>query len=171
MNNEICWIPLNRGMYALIDAGDKEKVSRYKYHLRQRKDTCYAEREKKQANGKLRTICLHQDILGTKEGLEIDHKNGNGLDCRRENLRHCTHRQNMQNCRPYKGRRFKGVTIRKRKKKYMARITYNGKNIYLGSFETEIEAAQAYDLAAIEHFGAFARINEYSRQELESGQI
>jgi hypothetical protein len=169
--SDVCLIPLSQGLYAIINESDLEKVSQYKYYAKRNTNTWYAERTEMRKNGKRHTVCLHEDIMGIREGLEIDHKNGNGLDCRRENLRHCTRRQNMQNCRPYKGRRFKGITLSKRGKKYRARISCNGKRIHLGHFETEIEAAQAYDMAAIEHFGTFARINEYSLQELENGRI
>jgi hypothetical protein len=169
MISEICTIALTKGLCAIIESDDLEKVSQYKYHAMRHGNTWYAARSTKGG-----TVFMHEDIIGVKEGFEIDHKNGNGLDCRRENLRHCTRSQNLANQRrrKYKGSsKYKGASYKKQKRKWAAQIRVNGKNIWLGYFETEIEAAQAYDLAAIEHFGTFARINEYSRKELENGQI
>jgi len=162
--SEIHSIRLSRGMYAIIECGDLEKVSQYKYCAARRTNTWYAVRFVAGC-----TILMHQDIMGVKKGFDIDHINGNGLDNRRSNLRHCTRRQNLQNSRKQNSKRYKGTRLHKGK--YQARITINGKQTALGSFDTEIEAAQAYDLAAIEHFGTFANINEYSQKDLENGQI
>ena len=106
---------------------------------------------------------LHRLVIGATKGQLVDHVNGNGLDNRRENLRLCTHTQNMQNRKPSSAglSPFKGVSLRSepRPKPYLATIKAFGERIHLGSFETEYAAARAYDRAAIIFHGKFARTN------------
>lgn len=91
--------------------------------------------------------------------LQVDHRDLNRLNNRKENLRLATNRQNHAN-RPAQRNNttgFKGVT--KTKTAYLARICVNQKSIHLGSFRDPIEAACAYNVAATRHFGEFARLN------------
>ena len=94
-------------------------------------------------------------------GLEIDHKNGQRHDNRISNLRLATHRQNMANSRSRQNNTsgFKGVSLFKPTGRWMAYIVVNYKRIYLGYFSHAEDAARAYDDAAREHFGEFARTN------------
>lgn len=100
---------------------------------------------------------LHKMILKTE--LKGDHKNGNKLDNRRDNIRPATNSQNMMNrgktCANTSG--YKGVF--KNKSLWMARIKVDGKPIYLGSFTSREEAALYYDIAAKKHHGNFANLN------------
>lgn len=100
-------------------------------------------------------------ILGTPpEGMVWDHRNGNGLDNRRANLRPATAFQNARNARKKyspSSSRFKGV--RKRAGRWSASIRLEGREVRLGSFSDEAEAARAYDRAARQHFGEFACVN------------
>lgn len=92
----------------------------------------------------------------------VDHVNGNGLDNRRCNLRVCTPQQNAFNSKPVRGSRskFKGVKYNTAcKNKWTARIRINGKQVDIGRFETEEEAARAYDKVAKEVQGDFAWLN------------
>lgn len=108
-------------------------------------------------NGKTEKVYMHHQIMGLKG---IDHKNGNGLDNRRENLRPFAGGQNMMNREKLNGRgRFKGAFKNTKGQTYMAAIRINGKSQYLGCFNTDIEAARAYDAKAKELFGEFAKLN------------
>lgn len=89
---------------------------------------------------------------------EVDHANGDGLDCRRSNLRVASHAENVRNARSRKGTsKFKGVSFSKGGWRAALRVNY--KTVHLGRFETEEEAAVAHDEAARRLHGAFARLN------------
>ncbi|RYE96053.1 MAG: hypothetical protein EOO77_41705 [Oxalobacteraceae bacterium] len=107
-----------------------------------------------------RTMTMHRIIMGNPQGLDVDHINGNRLDNTRVNLRAVTRQQNMMNMGPRsnKASRFKGVGLHK-VGRWNARITVDGKNLHLGMFDHEEDAARAYDAAAIIHYGQFARLN------------
>lgn len=105
---------------------------------------------------------MHRLIMNTPDGMDTDHKNNNGLDNRRNNLRVCTIGQNKMNMskKNYKGgasSKFKGVCLREKAKK--RRWRSNVRFVEIGSFETEIEAALAYDKRAKELYGDFAKLN------------
>lgn len=109
---------------------------------------------------------LHRIITNAKKGETVDHKNGNSLDNTRSNLRICTQ---AENCRNQKRKitntsGYKGVSIfkayAKYNKQFVAEITVNYKRISLGYFGTPEEAALAYNKAALEHHGEFAKLNE-----------
>ena len=98
-------------------------------------------------------ICLRGDV---------DHWNGDGLDNRRRNLRAATPSQNQHNRRKRLGcsSRFKGVHWHKRHGKWAAKIRIDGRQLHLGYFPVERDAAAAYNLAANQEFGEFALTNE-----------
>lgn len=149
-------IALPRGMVALVDDEDFALVSRRTWSP-SRNDgnggTFYA------VSGASPRVLMHVLILGSEPGTQIDHINGNGLDNRRSNLRRCSRAQNAANRAKQRGTftsRFKGVS--RLASGWRAYITA-GRFIYLGTFATEEDAARAYDAAAVEHFGEFARLN------------
>ena len=114
-----------------------------------------------QVNRKQVFVLLHREIMNAVPGLEVDHINGNTLDCRRLNLRLCTHKQNLANQKKQSGRssQFKGVSFSKSRGKWEAYIKTDGKKKHLGRFDTEEAAAYAYDLEAFRLFGWFAKLN------------
>jgi hypothetical protein len=103
---------------------------------------------------------LHRLIMNTPKGLDTDHIDGNHLDNRKSNLRVCTKAQNQHNRHRAHGlSKFKGVSWHTKTKKWQARVALNGKRIHIGVFDSEIEAAKAYDQKARELYGDFARPN------------
>jgi hypothetical protein len=104
---------------------------------------------------------LHRILFRAKtHDPKIDHKDGNSLNNQKSNLRFASHIQNMANRKKSKGiSKYKGVYWNKRNKKWKAQIKSNGKEIYLGVYEEEIDAAIAYDIKAKETWGEFARLN------------
>jgi hypothetical protein len=103
-------------------------------------------------------------IMGNPRGLDVDHKNRDTLDNRRENLRVCTRQQNLRNRRGWSSTGYKGVRYRKARtgkgrECYEAWIGVDGRHVYLGRGRTPEEAARLYDHAARERFGEFAYLN------------
>ena len=113
---------------------------------------------------KVKTIFLHRFILGLDDPKTIiDHINGNKLDNRVQNLRIATTSQNGMNRKKTKLKTssiYKGVSKCSDRNKWASMIKANGKSINLGRFNTESEAAEAYNKAALTYFGEFAKINE-----------
>jgi len=108
-----------------------------------------------------RTVSMHRLIMDPPGGMVVDHIDNNRANNCRFNLRVCTPLQNARN-RPRSSRshsRFKGVEYAKRLEKWYAKWWYNKRNHRLGYFDTEIDAARGYDLAAVRWFGDFAYLN------------
>ncbi|HDZ13321.1 hypothetical protein LCGC14_1284510 [marine sediment metagenome] len=154
-------IPLTQGQFALVDDEDYEELSKHKWCLRQKGDGLFYAGRNNWHDKKSHSITIHQQLMNLPENHEIDHRDGNGLDNRRSNLRVCTHRQNLQNQKRQKNNKcgFKGVHWNNSSKKWRAKIFVNGKNIHLGVFFCLIQAAKAYNKAAVRYFGEFARVN------------
>ena len=104
---------------------------------------------------------MHRVILKAKKGQYVDHRDRDGLNNQRYNIRICTNTQNLQNSKKQKGTtsKYKGVYLFSKNKKWVSSITVNGKAYYLGCFKIEKEAAIAYNKAAKKHFKEFARLN------------
>lgn len=154
-------IPLSQGKIALIDDTDFEWLNQWKWCAWKGRTTFYALRNEK-SNGKRITIRMHQLILGISGNVQTDHKDGNGLNNQRFNIRECTVSQNLMNQRKHRDgqSKYKGVSWDKTKKKWTARVCVEGKNKHFGRYCSELEAATAYDLNAAKLFGEFARINQ-----------
>ena len=146
-------IPLTQGKEAIVDDEDYEWLSQWKWFISKRK---YASRH---FGDKL--MYMHRMIMNTPSGMETDHINGNELDNRRENLRICTRKENARNIKYNSNNTsgYKGVVWDKRNKKWRAQISYDKINKTLGRFENILDAVLAYDTAAKELFGAFAKTN------------
>lgn len=111
-----------------------------------------------------KTTYLYRLIMNAADGEEVDHKHGDTLDCRKHMLRVCTHHQNLFNRKPNRGSSSKYIGVQKTVTgKWMCRIKRKdlngGKVIYIGTYDTEYEAACARDVKAREIFGEFASIN------------
>jgi hypothetical protein len=153
-------IPLTQGQIAIVDDEDFDKLNQFKWCAAKTKDGDYmAVRNSPNPNRHL--IYMHRQIMDFPKGMEVDHIFHNRLDNRKAKLRICTHRQNLQNGLSHKdgNSRYKGIYWHKRDKKWLVQIMINGKIKHLGRFNSEIEAAKIYDVAAIEKFGEFALLN------------
>lgn len=146
-------IRLPRGKVALVDDEDYELLG-------QRRWCCgkegYAQRKDNNT-----IIRMHRIIMNTPDGMLTDHINQNKLDNQKNNLRICTYAENLMNSskRKHTTSIYKGVSYNKQRKKWEAYIKFNKKQIHLGNFNYEKEAAKKYDEKAKELFGEFARLN------------
>lgn len=152
-------VPISKGYVALVDAADAARVLQHKWSAKEGRQTVYARRTAKRPDGTWGHQSMHQFLTGYAL---TDHRNGNGLDNRRSNLREATAVENSQNCRkrPHNTSGFKGVTWHKNRRKWMAQIKPGDQsNRFLGYFLTAEEAARAYDTAARELHGEYATVN------------
>lgn len=156
-------LTLTQGMFATIDDADFALVARYHWHLRAHEggERYYVSRHIVTDQGKKSTQSMHTLLTGWEL---VDHVNGDGLDNRRANLRPATSSQNAANARRRKDNSsgFKGVSQRPNGR-WMARIRMKS----LGTFPTAELAARAYDSAATETWGEFARTN-FPREDYAS---
>ncbi len=145
-------IPLMEGGYAYVDAADYEWLNQWRWRLL----NGYAGRLEK---GKI--ILMHRVIMQPPEGKVVDHADGNKVDNCRVNLRVCTPGENTHNQhrRCTSSSTYKGIRYSKRLRKWYARCRYQGERYVRGYFDTEMEAARAYDWLAVTLFGEFARLN------------
>ena len=156
-------IRMTQPNYAIVDPADYERLKGYEWFVRVGATSFYAFRHGPSHNrSKGRYVYMHQEILTVPEGMVADHINHDGMDNRRTNLRAATRAQNVRNRKKYTktgSSKYKGVSWKKDNGKWSARIGLNNKSIFLGNFETEIDAAKAYDEAAKKYHGEFACLN------------
>lgn len=141
-----------KGRFAIVDAEDFDRLNRYKWYPSPKGYAFRVESEGK-------NIWLHKCIIPTKTNQWIDHKNGNPLDNRKENLRFATNKENQWNSKLRRDNTsgYKGVS--KSGKKWQANIRVSGTAKYMGVFSSKKEAAIAYNKEAKKEFGEFARLN------------
>lgn len=148
-------LPLTKGAVAIVDDSDFEAVSKSKWCL---SSHGYAVRHLPRSGKCGKVQYLHRFLL--PDAKEVDHRDGNRLNNRRDNLRGCSHLENTRGAhygRKNGSSQYRGVN--REKDKWAASIRLNGKKKFLGYFGVEEDAARAYDTAAKQHFGEFASPN------------
>jgi hypothetical protein len=157
-------IPLTRGKFAVVDDEDFDELSRYNWHCvtSKKSQTIYAARTATQAermSGAPKFIKMHRQITMAPPRQRIDHKDGDGLNNRRDNLRFATHQQNMFNKSREQRSSAKYKGLARHSTGWISSIIVNDKAHHLGIFPTQWAAAIVYNTAALRYFGEFARLN------------
>ncbi len=155
----IAYVPLTQGKFSLIDSDDIGLLGAFNWSANRNKSTggFYARRGQRRGQKGTKTIPMHSSVCVARDGCAVDHRNGNTLDNRRENLREADRIQNARNSRisSRNSSGFKGVYASG--SKYQAQIKANGKQIYLGTYDTAEAANEIRKNAAAIHHGEFAR--------------
>lgn len=154
-------IELTQGFFAIVDDEDHALVSEFKWYLHRCGKHKYARRATYDT-GKKKDVLLHRVLLGiSDETVYIDHKDGNGLNNQKANLRVCSAAENSSNrkthCNNTSG--FKGVN--RAKGGWRTRVSLGNKRTHVGYFNTKEDAARAYNEAAIKLHGKFAKLNTF----------
>lgn len=154
-------IKLTQGKVALVDDEDFEYLNQYKWHANKIGNFYYAVRNAKLAKNSWMPLMMHREIMNTPKGTGTDHKDHNGLNNQKVNLRFCDKKTNAMNRLSNKNSssEFKGVSWFTKNKNWKSQIQKDGKVIYLGSFKNEHDAALAYNQKATELYGEFANLN------------
>lgn len=150
-------IELTQGKFALVDDEDFEELSKHKWHYVHG----YAIRTVGRSPS-METIAMHRQIMKAPKGTIVDHKDLNPLNNMRSNLRFATHQDNVHNSKKYSHgvtSKYKGVSWDSHRNMWRSTIVFNEKQIFIGRFDSEIKAAEAYDSKATELFKEFARTN------------
>jgi hypothetical protein len=149
---DVAYVPLTQGYTAIIDAADVPLVDEHNWHAMKCKNTVYGRTKYCKLS-----VFLHRLIIKAPFGFSVDHRDGDGLNNRRCNMRIATHSQNMHNMRRGKNNTsgFKGVDFSFGK--WRARIKIKGKKKHLGVFTSPEEAHAAYCRASKKFHGEFGR--------------
>lgn len=153
-------IRLNCGHHAIVDVKNYERFSKYNWGSRKSRYSRYALRRVRDGSGRQKIIYMHHCVIGRPKGFHIDHKDGNTLDNREANLRLATFSQNMRNRGKFRMKcqsKYKGIWHCERG--WRVSIRAGGSQMIIGHFQSEAEAARAYDAAAKKYHGEFAYLN------------
>ena len=155
-------IPLTQGAITFVDAEDFERLMQWKWSV----SSGYARRgcSRKEGNGRTRNVFMHRVITDAPKGMVVDHRDRNGLNNRRFNLRVGTHAQNLWNkgprCDSKSG--IKGVNWNPRRRQWRVRITANKQVYHIGWFKEKSEAIRAYANAAKRLHGEYCNVSDQS---------
>jgi len=155
-------IRLTEGKFTLVDQKDFYWLNNFEWFAKRNSKSFYAVRFDNDCAKWPTMVSMHRQIMDSPVGLVVDHRNLDGLDNRRSNLRMATNSQNKCNCERDKTNctsKYRGVSWDKRGKYWVVYIQIEGKQNRLGKFDNEIDAAKAYDVAARKYHGEFARLN------------
>jgi hypothetical protein len=155
-------IYLGEREWTILDPTDYYRLKNYNWYLSGNGKEFYAFRNIKIRPGKTKMVSMYREIMNHPAHLLVDHQNNNPLDNRRANLRLATHSQNACNRPKMRGKttsQYIGIYFEKRTGRWIARIEHNNKRIWIGRYDSEIDAALAYDDAAKKYHGEFARLN------------
>jgi len=153
---------LTQGEFALVDEEDFVRLRQHVWTLTRSKHLKYGYRQSWESGGVVNNVRLHREVLRLPVGgPHVDHINGNGLDNRKSNLRVATQKQNSRNQKLSAANTsgFKGVYWHPLSQRWSAKIKVNGKVVSLGTHADPKDAAAAYNTAAKQYFGEFARLN------------
>jgi hypothetical protein len=159
-------IKLTQDQVAIVDDENFERLNKHKWYAMRKRKTFYAAREVISGERKLQ-ILMHREILNAPLGVHVDHVDGNGLNNKINNIRICTRSQNQYNRGITKRNKsgYKGVRWDEKAGKFRSVIHFNHTEVFLGHFTSVIDAARAYDEAAIKYHGEFAKLNIPERSE------
>ncbi len=155
-------IYLGEGKYTIVDPQDFYRLNIFRWCAVKQKSLFHAVRLINGSNDITKILSLHTEIMNPPKGLVVDHRNRDGLDNRRDNLRFATYSQNRCNTDRSKAgcsSQYRGVHWYKKGKCWKASIQFEGKWMWLGRFDSEIDAARAYDEAAKKYHREFTRLN------------
>lgn len=165
---EYCLIPLTgkygEGKFTRVSPEDYDLVVPFRWYCTHQGYVL--------ASVSARPQLMHRFIMGNPKGMMVDHVDGDPNNNCRQNLRVCTARENSRNRKPLQGKKHKGAFL----SKHMANLGYkpwgtavyvDGRRFHLGWFETELEALQVYNLAAVKVMGEFARLNDVPLGDVE----
>jgi hypothetical protein len=158
-------IPLTQGFVALVDDADADAVSQLSWYAEVRTHTVYA---KSTLHG--RAVYLHRFLLGLESDAHVDHRDRNGLNCQRANLRPANDSLNHGNQAKRSGSTlpYKGISFERARARFQARCKRHGVIHRSRWFRSAEEAAHAYDELARRHFGEFARVNFPREGEMQA---
>lgn len=159
VEGEVAFVPLTQGYEAVIDAADVHLVDRWNWSAKVNPRGVYAVRVQK-SQQKSRSVYIHRLLMSEPTGFQVDHRDANGLNNRRSNLRLASQAQNNCNKRLRNDSTsgLKGVTWHKRAAKWQAKIQAGLICKYLGLFHSAEAAHAAYQAASADLHGEFGRV-------------
>jgi hypothetical protein len=155
-------IQLTQGKVAIVDDEDYDYLNQWKWFANNMNGKFYVKKKITVSKNKQTDIYMHRFIMKPNKGMVIDHLDGNTLNNQKNNLRICTHAENMRNSKiPINNKSgYKGVSYQENRNTYRAQIKFNNKTINIGDFIDPIDAARAYNEVALKYHGEFAHINK-----------